>query len=148
MTTAIQPYLTFNGYCEEAFNFYKSVFGVDFAYISRFGEMPPQEGVSFPESFANKIMHVSLPINKQFMLFGSDTGGGCAPEVVVGNNISLSLQIDSKEEADKVFSALSAGGTVTMPMEVTFWNAYFGMFTDKFGINWMINVELNPQENY
>ncbi|PXV66753.1 PhnB protein [Dysgonomonas alginatilytica] len=148
MTTAIQPYLTFNGYCEEAFNFYKSVFGGDFVHISRFGEMPPQEGISFPESFANKIMHVALPVNGQFMLFGSDNmEGGCGgPDLVVGNNISLSIQIDTKEEGDKIFAGLSAGGTVTMPMEVTFWNAYFGMFTDKFGINWMINVDLNPGE--
>lgn len=147
MTKAIQPYLTFNGCCEEAFNFYKSVFGGDFAYISRFSDMPPQKGVSFPESFANKIMHVSLPISGQFMLFGSDAGGGCGPEIIVGNNISLSLQIETKEEADKIFSALSKGGTITMPLEVTFWNAYFGMFTDKFGINWMINVDLNTEKS-
>lgn len=149
MTTAIQPYLTFDGNCEEAFNFYKSVFGNEFTYIGRFGDMPPQEGQPvIPAEYANRIMHVSLPIHNDFMLFGSDNmDGSCGgSDLIIGNNISLSLNIDTKGDADKVFAALSAGGTVMMPMGDTFWNAYFGMFTDKFGINWMISVELNPEK--
>ena len=146
MARAIQPYLTFDGNCEEAFNFYKSVFGKEFTYIGRFADMPPLEGqpVISPE-YANRIMHVALPINNDFILFGSDNmEGSCGgPDLVIGNNISLSLQIETKEEADRVFGALSKGGIVGMPMSDTFWNAYFGMFTDRFGINWMINVEQN-----
>jgi len=73
---------------------------------------------------------------------GSDTMPGMSPDIMVGNNFSISLGVDSKEEVDKLFDALSAGGKVTMPLEVTFWNAYFGMWTDKFGINWMVNYDL------
>lgn len=149
MKIAIQPYLTFDGTCEEAFNFYKSVFGNEFSCINRFGEMPLQEGQPpMPAEFANRILHVALPVHNDFMLFGSDSmDDGCdGGALVAGNNISLSLQIETKEEADKVFAALSKGGNVTMPMDVTFWNAYFGLFTDKFGINWMINVDLNPEK--
>lgn len=149
MITAIQPYLTFEGTCEAAFNFYKSVFGKEFAYVGRFGDMPPQEGQpAIPAEYANRIMHVALPIHNDFMLFGSDNmDGSCGgTALTVGNNITLSLQIDTKTEADTVFAALSEGGTVVMPMGDTFWDAYFGMFTDKFGINWMINVDLNTQK--
>lgn len=149
MTTAIQPYLTFDGNCEEAFTFYKSVFGKEFTYLGRFGDMPPQEGqpVIAPE-YANRIMHVALPIHNDFMLFGSDNmDGSCGgSDLIVGNNITLSLQIDTKEDADSLFAALSEGGTVAMPMDNTFWGAYFGMFTDRFKINWMINVDLNPEK--
>ncbi|MFC4740926.1 VOC family protein [Flavobacterium ponti] len=133
-------YLNFNGNCEEAFNFYKSVFGVEFNYIGRFGEMPESEDYKVPESDKGKIMHVSLPIGTS-ILMGSDVGGDWAPTYVQGNNFSVSITPESKEEADKLFEGLSAGGQVTMPMADTFWGAYFGMFTDKFGINWMINLE-------
>ena len=133
-------YLNFNGNCEEAFNFYKSVFGVEFNYIGRFGEMPESEDYKVPESDKAKIMHVSLPIGTS-ILMGSDVGGDWAPTYVQGNNFSVSITPESKEEADKLFEGLSAGGQVTMPMADTFWGAYFGMFIDKFGINWMINLE-------
>jgi PhnB protein len=133
-------YLNFNGNCEEAFNFYKSVFGVEFNYIGRFGEMPESEDYKVPESDKGKIMHVSLPIGTS-ILMGSDVGGDWAPTYVQGNNFSVSITPESKEEADKLFEGLSAGGQVTMPMADTFWGAYFGMFIDKFGINWMINLE-------
>lgn len=138
----VNVYLTFNGNCEEAFNFYKSVFGGEFPFIGRFGEMPPSEdgkGVS-PED-ANKIMHVSLPISRETILMGSDTGGEWASHFQQGNNFSISVGTESKEEADKLFGGLSAGGVITMPMGDTFWGAYFGMFTDKFGINWMVNYD-------
>ncbi len=133
-------YLNFNGNCEEAFNFYKSVFGVEFNYIGRFGEMPESEDYKVPESDKGKIMHVSLPIGTS-ILMGSDVGGDWAPTYVQGNNFSVSITPESKEEADKLFEGLSTGGQVTMPMADTFWGAYFGMFIDKFGINWMINLE-------
>lgn len=131
-------YLNFNGNCEEAFNFYKSVFGGEFTYIGRFGEMPPSDDFKVPDSDKNKIMHVSLPIGSS-ILMGSDTVGDWAPTFVAGNNFSISITADTKSEADTLFGALSAGGQVTMPLENTFWGDYFGMFTDKFGVNWMIS---------
>lgn len=129
-------YLNFNGNCEEAFNFYQSVFGGEFTYIGRFGDMP--ENGEVPEPDRNKIMHVGLPIGTS-ILMGSDTGGGWSPDFRQGNNFSISITADSKEEADRIFNALSEGGQVSMPMNSTFWGDYFGMFCDKFGINWMMS---------
>lgn len=142
----VNTYLNFNGNCEDAFNFYKSVFGGEFTYIGRFGEMPPQEGMPpMNEADKNKIMHVGLPIGST-VLMGSDTGGEWAPTFLQGNNFSVNINPESKEEADKIFNGLSAGGQVTMPMADTFWGAYFGMFTDKFGVNWMVNFETQQGE--
>ncbi|HAO46312.1 MAG TPA: VOC family protein [Ferruginibacter sp.] len=133
-------YLTFNGNCEEAFNFYRSVLGGEFSYMGRFNEMPAYEGSKpIPAEDAEKIMHVCLPISKETMLMGSDTGGEWAPGYTQGNNFSISLTVSSREEADRLFTGLSNNGTITMPMNATFWGDYFGMFTDKFGINWMIS---------
>lgn len=140
----VNVYLTFNGNCEEAFGFYRSVFGGDFGYVGRYKDMPPQEGKPVDPKDADKIMHVSLPISKETMLMGSDTGGEWASNFSEGNNFSISIGADSKAEADKLFNGLSAGGRVTMPMNQTFWGDYFGMFTDKFGINWM--VSFNEQQ--
>jgi PhnB protein len=143
----VNVYLTFNGNCEEAFNFYKSVFGGEFPSIGRFKDMPPQPGQpAMPAEAMDKIMHVSLPVSKETMLMGSDTGGEWAANYKEGNNFSISINAGSKEEADKLFNGLSAGGQVTMPMNNTFWGAYFGMFTDKFGINWMVNFDMQPQK--
>ena len=139
----VNVYLTFDGNCEEAFDFYKAAFGKEFKDVNRFGEMPPQEGMpAISEEAKNRLMHVSMPISKETILMGSDSMPGMGPDLVTGNNFSISLGVDSKEEADKLCAALSAGGKVTMPLEVTFWNAYFGMWTDKFGINWMVNYDL------
>lgn len=133
-------YLIFNGNCEDAFNFYRSVLGGEFTYMGRFKEMSPTEGGrSMPEADANKIMHVSLPISKETTLMGSDTGGEWASDFRQGNNFSISLTAASKDEADKLFNGLSGGGMVKMPMNQTFWGDYFGMFEDKFGVNWMIS---------
>lgn len=137
----VSTYLTFNGNCEEAFNFYKSVLGGEFTYIGRFGEMPAQEGMPpMDEADRNKIMHVGLPIGST-VLMGSDTGGDWASSFIQGNNFSVSVNAENKTEADRLFNGLSAGGQVTMPMADTFWGSYFGMFTDKFGINWMVSFE-------
>lgn len=143
--TSINPYLTFKGNCEEAFNHYKSVFGGEFTYLGRFGEMPPQEGKSMPEEDANKIMHVSLPIGSN-QLMGSDTGGEWAAHTIIGNNYSVSVSTDTKEDADRIFNGLAEGGNVTMPMADTFWGDYFGMCTDKFGINWMMSYNANQHK--
>ncbi|MDF2437806.1 MAG: hypothetical protein K0Q95_2182 [Bacteroidota bacterium] len=134
---AVNPYLTFNGNCEEAFNFYKSVFGGEFPDgIMRFSSAPSDMPALKEEG--NLVMHVSLPIGNT-VLMGSDISREHGK--VSGDNISISLVADSEEEANKLFNGLSAGGNVTMPLAKTFWGAYFGMFTDKFGINWMVNYD-------
>lgn len=135
-------YLNFNGNCEDAFTFYKSVFGGDFNYMGRFNEMPPQEGYVMSEEDGSKIMHVSLPIGTS-ILMGSDTGGEWAPSYVQGNNFSVSVTAESKEEADRLFAGLAEGGNVTMALSETFWGDYFGMLVDKFGINWMMSFNKN-----
>ena len=144
--TTVNVYLTFNGNCEQAFNFYKSVFGGEFPYMGRFKDMPPQEGQKMSDKDADRIMHVSLPISKETMLMGSDTGGEWASSFSKGNNFSISINTDSKAEADRLFNGLSAGGKVTMPMNKTFWGDYFGMFADKFDVSWMVSFnEGRPQ---
>ncbi|TDD75229.1 VOC family protein [Flavobacterium caseinilyticum] len=137
----VNSYITYNGNCEEAFLFYKSVFGGQFSYFERFKAMPMQEGKTCPPADAEKIMHVSLPISKETAIMGSDSFESFGTKTIFGNNFSLLVNPDNKEEADKLFHALSAGGKVEMPMEDTFWGAYFGTFTDKFGVNWMVNFE-------
>jgi len=139
--TTVNAYLTFNGNCEEAFTLYRSVFGGEFPYVGRFNEMPQQEGASVSEEEGNRIMHISLPISAETMLMGSDTGGEWSQHFQQGNNFSVSVGTDSKEEADRLFDGLSAGGQATMPMNQTFWGSYFGMLTDKFGVNWMISFD-------
>jgi len=137
----VNIYLTFNGNCEEAFKFYQSVFGGEFPYIGRFKDMPPGEGSKLNPGEENRIMHVSLPISKETTLMGSDTGGDWASGYIQGNNFSISIAAGSKEEAEKLFKGLSAGGNVTMPLGKTFWSECFGMLTDKFGISWMMSFD-------
>ncbi|WP_035669968.1 VOC family protein [Flavobacterium sp. 83] len=142
---SINPYLIFNGNCEEAFLFYQSVFGGEFPYVGKFKDMPPIEGhPALSEADGNKIMHVTLPIGDGSVLMGSDSNSASG-EVAFGQNVSLSINAKSKDEADKLFNGLSSGGTVTMPMNQTFWGAYFGMFVDKFGISWMVNFDENEE---
>jgi PhnB protein len=143
---SVNVYLNFNGNCEEAFNFYKSAFGGDFTYMGRFKDMPADSGHKMSAEDGEKIMHVSLPISKETSLMGSDVGGEWAPSFQLGNNFSISINGESKEEADKLFSALSAGGKVTMPMGKTFWGDYFGMWTDKYGVNWMMSFNEQQQK--
>jgi PhnB protein len=138
----INPYLAFNGNCEEAFNFYKSVFGGEFRLVSRFKDMPAMPGQEIPENMKQRIMHVSLPISSETILMGSDSNQMMG-DVTMGQNISISVNAADKKEADKIFNSLSAGGKITLPIADMFWGAYFGMFVDKFGIHWMVNSE-NP----
>jgi len=142
---AVNPYLTFTGNCEEAFNFYKSVFGGNFPYVGRFKDMPPIPDKPIPADQGEKIMHISLPIGNT-ILMGSDSSEAFGHVSVIGNNFSISVNTDSEDEANKVFNGISAGGTVTMPMNKTFWGAYFGMCIDKFGIAWMINFDYNQKK--
>lgn len=140
----VNIYLTFNGTCEEAFNLYKSVFGGEFPFVGRFKDMPPTEGVpAMAPEFGNRIMHMSLPISKETAIMGSDTGGEWATDYKEGNNFTISITADSKEEAERIFAGLSKGGKVTMPLGKTFWSECYGMLTDKFGINWMMSYDGN-----
>ncbi|MBC7947807.1 MAG: VOC family protein [Chitinophagaceae bacterium] len=134
--TELNSYLHFNGNCEEAFNLYKSVFGGEFAMLSRLKDVPA--GVPCPPGDPNHILHVSLPIGPHSMLMGSDVPDS-VPKAVSGSNYSISVNVDSEEEANKTFNGLSAGGKVIMPLEKAFWGALFGMCTDKFGVFWMVN---------
>lgn len=145
--TTVNIYLTFDGTCEKAFNFYKSIFGGNYTYLGRFKDMPHLEGVPKMEGeTGERIMHISLPISQETILMGSDSGGDWAPKLQTGNNFSISITTDSKENADRIFSDLCENGKVTMPMEITFWGSYFGSLTDKFGINWMVSFDENSKK--
>ncbi|MBX3239414.1 MAG: VOC family protein [Chitinophagaceae bacterium] len=144
--TTVNIYLTFNGNCEEAFNFYRSVFGGEFGYVGRFGEMPPLERMPpIPDNEKNKIMHISLPVSKETCLMGCDSSAAPGETTVAGNNFSITINGNDRAEADRLFSRLSEGGKITLPMDHTFWGSYYGLFTDKFGINWMINFSEDSQ---
>ncbi len=139
----INPHINFNGNAEEAFTFYKSVFGGEFAKIMRFKDLASPE---FPvaEKEANKIMHIALPIGKN-VLMGNDV-----PEILGRvneneNRSKISISAESREEADKLFNGLSAGGSVEFPIGDSPWGSYFGMFRDKYGIEWM--VDHDPKYN-
>jgi PhnB protein len=138
---SLSTYLTFDGNCREAFEFYRSVFGGDFADFQTFGDGPPDMPVSEEEK--GRVMHVSLPIGGS-VLMGSDSSS-FGPPLAVGNNFSLSIEVTSREQCDELFAKLSAGGSVIMPLQEMFWGAYFGQWTDRFGINWMVNYTL-PKE--
>ena len=139
----VNVYLTFEGNCEEAFNYYKSIFGGNFLSVNRFSEMPDNPEFPVPESHKDKLMHISLPVSDETILMGSDTAG-FGPPITVGNNFSISVNPDSREEAERIFNALAVNGNVTMPLADTFWEAYFGSCTDQFGINWMVNYTTTP----
>lgn len=140
--TTINTYLTFNGNCEKAFTFYKSIFGGEFPYVGRFKEMP---NFQIAEEDSGKIMHISLPIGGETILMGSDTIGEASQNYKPGNNFSISIRTDTREEADRLFEGLSEGGEISMSMKQTFWGDYFGMLTDKFGINWMVSFDTNTE---
>ncbi len=140
--TAINPYLTFNGNCEEAFNFYVSVLGGQPPTFVRFDAFHSEDGLGGSDS--EKIMHVAIPIGDGSVLMGSDTADAMV-SAVFGTNFSISLQVDSQADADRFYSGLSAGGKATMPMNLAPWGDYFGMLVDQFGIQWMINHVQNQQ---
>jgi PhnB protein len=136
---AINSYLNFMGNTEEAFNFYKSVFGGEFAMLQRFKDTPESDKLSAGDQ--NKLMHIALPIGNRNVLMGTDALESMGHTITFGNNFSLSISADSKEEAEKIFNGLAEGGDVEMPLQDTFWGAYFGMAADKFGIKWMVNYD-------
>jgi PhnB protein len=137
----INPYLNFPGTSEEAFTFYRSVFGGEFLALMRFIDFPHEEEPA--EADKNKIMHIALAIGKGNILMATDTIGPMGMGYKQGNNFHLSLNVESKDEADTVFNALSAGGQVSVPMGTAAWGDYFSMFTDKFGISWMVSYSAN-----
>lgn len=134
-----QIYLTFNGDCEAAFEFYRSIFGGEYASFRRFKEMPPSDDYPpVPEDQQDRLMHVSLPISEHTVLMGSDTADPWAAHFQRGNNFSISVRTDDQQDADRLHAKLSGGGRVTMPMQQTFWGDYFGSCEDRFGVNWMV----------
>ena len=137
----INPYINFNGNAEEAFGFYKSVFGGEFATITRFGEM---QNPQIPESENNKIMHIALPIG-QNVLMGNDVPEFMGRVNENENRSKISISAASRDEADRLYNGLSAGGTVEMPIGDSPWGSYFAMFRDKYGIEWM--VDFDPRHN-
>lgn len=141
---ALNPYLNFSGTCEEAFNFYKSAFGGEFAMVMRYGDVPKDVHATTGDN-PNWIMHISLPINKNSVLMGSDTPSEYG-KATPGTNFSISITADSKEEADKLYKALSAGGQAQYPMADAFWGSYFGMLVDKFGVSWMVSYDVRGKQ--
>ena len=134
----INPHINFNGNAEEAFGFYRSVFGGEFSKIIRFKDIASPEFTP-SEKEKNKIMHIALPIGKHNMLMANDVPEFMGRTNENENRSKIAISADSKEEADKLFNGLSAGGTVEMPMADGFFGSYFGMFRDKYGIEWMVD---------
>jgi PhnB protein len=137
----INPHINFNGNAEEAFTFYKSVFGGEFAKIMRFKDLSNPE-YPIPENEANKIMHIALHIGKNFLM-ANDVPESMGRVNESENRSKISISAESREEADKLFNGLSAGGTIEMPISDSPWGSYFGMFRDKYGIEWMVDFDSN-----
>lgn len=140
--TVINPYINFNGNTEEAFNFYRSVFGGELAMLMRYKDMHAED--ELPAGEGEKVMHVALPIGQGSTLMGSDTlemrGAATA-----GSNFSIALNPDSAEQAHQFFDGLAAGGQVGMPLGQAPWGGLFGEVTDKYGIRWLVNYEASQQ---
>lgn len=136
----INPYINFNGNAEEAFSFYKSVFGGEFGTVVRFKDLESPE-FPIPDEDANKIMRITLPIGEN-ILIANDVPESLGPVNENENRSKISVHVDSRIEAEKIFTDLSAGGSVEMPMDESPWGTYFAMFRDKFGIEW--TVEFDP----
>ncbi|PWK78804.1 PhnB protein [Mucilaginibacter oryzae] len=137
----VNPYLNFNGNTEEAFNFYKSVFGGEFAVVMRFKDGP--EASKLSEEDQNKLMHIALPLGPGNMLMGTDALESGMGLVTMGSNFSLTISCESKEEADRYHAGLSQDQQKGGPMREEFWGDYFGWVTDKFGVSWMISFNPN-----
>src|SRR3989344_8802879 len=136
--TKINTYLNFAGNTEEALNFYKSVFGGEFSSIVRFKDMP-MKGVKIQKENRNKIMHRGLAINKDHIIMATDILESLGQKLVQGNNFYVSIHPDSKDEADRIFKALSKGGKIEMSIANQPWGDYYGSLKDKFGVQWMVN---------
>ena len=140
----VSTYLNFYRSTEEAFKFYRSVFGGEFSGqgIMRFSDVPQTDGMPpLKDEDKNLVMHIELKITGGHILMGTDAPESMGFKLVFGNNMHVNVEPDTKAETLKLFTALSAGGKVTMELQDTFWGAYFGSFTDKYGVNWMFNFE-------
>lgn len=135
----IHPYLNFENETEEAFRFYEKALGGKLTAIYRFGSMPQEGSIELTPEQKNLVMHVGLDLPGGAMIMASDRLPGMGPARVEGNNYSISVHPESRQEADRVFNALAQGGTITMPIADQFWGDYFGSLTDRFGIHWMVN---------
>jgi PhnB protein len=138
----VSTYLNFPHHTEEAFNFYKSVFGGEFggSGIARFGDIPAAEGMPpLAEAEKNLVMHIELPILGGYLLMGTDAPESMGFSVNFGNNVHLNLEPDTRAETKRLFDALASGGTMTQDLQDMFWGAYYGSFTDQFGVQWMFN---------
>jgi len=138
----VNLYINLNGTTEEAFKFYRSVFGGEFIGLQHFKDTPAVENLSAEDG--DKLMHVSLPLGENLLLHGTDMLESRGQTLVNGNNFNLMIEANSKAEAEQFFSKLSAGGKDISPLREEFWGAYFGSFTDKFGIQWMVNYQFKP----
>jgi len=134
----LNPYLNFAGNAEEAFKFYKSVFGGEFSEVVRFKDMP-MAGVKIPKADENKILHIGLPISKDDVLMASDALESLGQKLIQGNNVYISVQPGSREEATRIFTALAVGGKIEMAIADQPWGDYYGSLQDKFGVLWMVN---------
>ena len=143
----INPYIHFNGNAEEAFAFYKSVFGGEIAMLVRFKDMPMDPGSPIDENEANKIMHISLPIGKFNVLMASDVPTFMGQVNENENRSKISISTENKEEAARLFNGLSIGGKIEVPIADSPWGSYFGMFRDKYGIEWMVDFDPKFQES-
>lgn len=145
---AVNIYFNFEGKTEEAFNFYKSIFGGEFqGGIMRFRDFPPMEGMEdmppLKEEEMDLVGHVALPITEQVTLMGTDVTSNMPEKLVIGNNINITLEVDSAAKAESLFSKLSEGGRVIMPLTEMFWAEKYGACVDKFGIHWQVNFTGN-----
>lgn len=139
---SVNPYLNFNGNTEEAFNFYQSVFGGEFLDVLSFKEMEGDQ-MGVPENKLDKVAHIALPLGNDTILMGDDGPYAMDQPLTVGNNFHINIEAESMEEAEQLFSDLSGGGKVEMPLEETEWAELFGMVTDKYGIQWMVDYPGN-----
>ncbi|WP_258101143.1 VOC family protein [Marinoscillum pacificum] len=140
--TRINPYIHFNGNAEEAFTFYKASFGGEFAAINRYGDFASPDHPKAEED-KKRIMHIALPIGDHNLLMGSDTLSVMGRVNEKDNRNSIAINVDSRDEADRLFKGLSEGGKIEMPLADSPWGSYFGMFTDKFGVQWMLDCNPN-----
>lgn len=137
----LNPFIHFNGNAEEAFAFYQSVFGGAFSGLMRFKDLPKNPDFTLPESEANKIMYIALPIGNNSILMGSDVPEFMGKVNEAENRSKISIGTENKEEADRLFNGLSLGGAIEMPLNQSPWGTYFGMFRDKYGIEWMVEYD-------
>jgi PhnB protein len=138
----VSTYLNFSRNTEEAFNFYRSIFGGDFSGggIARFGDIPLTEGMPpIPDGDKNLVMHIELTLPGGHILMGTDAPESMGFHLNKGNNVHINIEPDTKDETRKLFDALAAGGKITMELQVMFWGAYYGSCTDKFGVQWMFH---------